>query len=99
MDIRIREPLYILHQDREYIVRPGTVGIERNKVVFFYDVTRTASVGYSREYCLENPQTFQVSRTLADKEISLKDIGKVLEEFPYMGEKEKKVLMELLNRA
>ena len=71
MDIRIREPLYITQNGAEYVVRPGTVGVEKNKVVFFYDVTRTASVGFARDFCLENPQMFQVARTLEDKEIPL----------------------------
>ena len=62
------------------MVRPGTVGVERNKVVFFYDVTRTAAVGYSRDYCLENPYTFAVSKTLADREVRATDVIKILRE-------------------
>lgn len=80
MDIRVREPLYVLCQGQEYSIRPGTVGVERNKVVFFHDVTRAAAVGFSREFCLENPQTFQVSRTLTDKEVPLRDVLKVIDE-------------------
>lgn len=78
MEIRVKEPLYILYQGQEYVVRPGTVGVEKNKVVYFYDVTRTAAAGYSRDYCLENPQTFAVSRTLTDKEVSMNDVIRVL---------------------
>lgn len=82
MDIRVREPLYITSQGQDYVVRPGTVGVERNKVVYFYDVTRTAAVGYSRTYCLENPQTFSVSKTLSDKEVPVSDVLKVLKDCP-----------------
>lgn len=81
MDIRIKEPLYILANNKEYVVRPGTVGVEKNRVVFFYDNTRTFAIGFSRDYCLENPQTFQVAKTLSDKEVSQRDVFKILDEY------------------
>lgn len=81
MDIKIKEPLYGLVNNKEYIIRQGTVGVERNRVVFFYDTTRTFAVGFSRDYCLENPQTFQVSRTLIDREVSQKDVLKILDTY------------------
>lgn len=80
MDIKVKEPLHILVNNHEYVVRPGTTGVERNRVVFFYDNTRTSAVGFSRDYCLENPQTFQVSRTLTDKDVPLKDVLRVVDE-------------------
>lgn len=95
MDIRIREPLYITQNGAEYVVRPGTVGVEKNKVVFFYDVTRTASVGFARDFCLENPQMFQVVRTLEDKEIPLKAVAKVLSEFN-IGDAPRQMIIETL---
>lgn len=95
MDIKIKDSIHILHQGQEYIVRPGTIGVEKNRVVFFHDVTRTAAVGYSREHCLENPQVFAVSRTLSDKEVSMSDVLKVIRELPLnpqiMGEVELKL--------
>lgn len=81
MDIRIKEPLYLLSGDKEYTVRPGTVGVEKNRVVFFYDATRTSAIGFSRDYCLENPQTFQVAKTLSDKEVPQRDVLKILDEY------------------
>ncbi len=96
MDIRIKEPLYIVQQGQEYTVRPGTVGVERNRVVFFYDVTRTAAVGFSRDFCLENPQTFQVSRTLEDKELSFKDVARVIENFPALEKPALDALMSII---
>lgn len=81
MDIRVKEPLYILSNNKEYVVRPGTVGVEKNRVVFFYDTTRTSAIGFSRDYCMENPHTFQVAKTLSDKEVSQKDVFKVLDEY------------------
>ena len=81
MDIRVKESLYILIDNKEYVVRQGTVGVEKNRVVFFYDNTRTYAVGFSRDYCLENPQTFQVAKTLTDKEISQRDVFKILDEY------------------
>ncbi len=80
MDVKVKERLHILVSNHEYVVGPGTTGIERNRVVFFYDNTRTSAVGFSRDYCLENPQTFQVSRTLSDKDVPLKDVLRVVDE-------------------
>ena len=80
MDIRIKEPMYVLNQGHEYVVRAGTVGVEKNRVVFFYDNTRTTAVGFPRDYCIENPHAFQVMRTLSDKEISLRDVLRIIEE-------------------
>lgn len=81
MDIRIKEPLYIFSNNREYVVRPGTIGVEKNRVVFFYDTTRTSAIGFSRDYCIENPQTFQVAKTLTDREVSQRDVLKILDEY------------------
>lgn len=97
MDIRVKEPLYITQEGKEYIVRPGTVGVEKNKVVFFYDVTRTAAVGFSRDYCIENPKTFEVSRTLSDKEVSVRDVARIIERFPHLSEPAIRVLLDEIN--
>lgn len=80
MNIRIRETMYIRSGDVEHIVRPGTIGVEHKKVVYFYDVTRTVAAGFSRDFCLENPQIFNVSRSLSDKEVFLRDVLKVIDE-------------------
>lgn len=80
MNIRIKEPLYVHIDNNEYVVRPGTAGVEKNRVVFFHDVTRNAAVGFPRDCCLDNPQIFQVSRTLTDKEVSVKDVIRLVED-------------------
>lgn len=79
MEIRNKEPLFIIQDGKEYVVRQGTVGVERKRIVFFYDTTRTAAVGYSRDFCLDSPDLFSVSRVLTDKEVSLRDVKKVME--------------------
>lgn len=96
MDIKIREPLYLQSGNTEYIVRQGTSGIDRNKVVFFYDNTRTMAVGFSRDFCLENPQMFQVSRTIADRSVSLRDVAHVIDKAP-IDDKAKEILTYLVN--
>lgn len=95
MDIRLKEPLYILFNDREYVVRPGVTGVEKNKVVFFYDSTKTSAVGFSRDYCIENPQTFQVTRTLSDREISLRDVLKLIDESGLPSEKTEELYQKI----
>ena len=81
MDIRVKEPIYINCKGQEYVIRPGTIGVDKNKVVYFYEVTRSSSVGFSRDFCMENPQIFLVSRTLSDKEVSQRDVFKILDEY------------------
>lgn len=79
MDIRVKEPIYILHQGQEYVVRNSSTGIERNRIMMFYDGTRTAAVGFAKDFCLNTPQLFQVSRNITDAEISVKDVEKIIE--------------------
>ena len=38
------------------------------------------AVGFPRQFCIENPQMFQVSRTLSDREVSVSDVIKGLKE-------------------
>ena len=95
MDIRVKEPLYILHQNNEYVVRPGSVGVERNKVVFFYDTTKTTAVGFSRDFCIENPQTFQVSRNISDREVSIRDVLKVIEASDISAKSKEELILTL----
>lgn len=78
MDIKIREPLYTSVNGQEYVVRPGTIGVEKNRVVHFHDVTKTTSVGFSRDFCLDNPQMFQVAKTLSDREVSVREVTKII---------------------
>ena len=79
MDIRIKEALYVSTKEGSYVVRQNTLGVEKKGVIFFHDSTKTASVGFDKNFCIENPQTFNVSRTLSDKEVSVRDVIKVLE--------------------
>lgn len=74
MDIRIKEGLFIHQAGGNNIIRQGTCGVEKDKVVYFYDVTKTIAVGFSRDFCLENPHIFQVSRAITDKDISMRDV-------------------------
>ena len=82
MDIKVKESIYVQCDGHEYMVRPNTTGTERKRIVYFPDNTRTTSVGFSRDFCLENPQMFSISRNITDREVSLKDTIKVLEQTP-----------------
>lgn len=81
MDIKTREPFYIVVNNWEYVVRPGTAGVEKNRVVFFHDTTKTAAIGFSRDCCIDNEKIFQISRTLLDAEVSKRDVLKILDGF------------------
>ena len=74
MNIRIRETLNIKVGDKEHVVRAGTMGVEKSKIVYFYDTTRSCAVGFSREVCLENLQVFSVTRNIEDREVPLLDV-------------------------
>lgn len=96
MDIKIKEPVYVRQDGNSYVVRPSTTGVEKDRVVYFPDVTRNVSVGFSRDFCFEYPQIFSVSRTMTDKEVSVKDVLKIVEAFP-MGKEAKESLMQKLS--
>lgn len=95
MDIKIKESIYLLNKGQEYVVRAGTTGVERNKIVFFFDGTRTVAAGFPRDYCLENPELFQVSRTLTDKEVSVRDVLKVIDESSLPSDKHEELYMAI----
>lgn len=86
MNIKVKEPLYMKANDTEYVVRPETIGVERNKVVYFYDTTKTAAVGFSRDYCLENPSLFHIQREITDKEVSMRDVMAVVRGYAHSME-------------
>lgn len=96
MNIHIKDVLYVKQGTQEYVVRPSTVGTEQNKIVYFSDVTKNIAVGFPREFCLNNPSLFQVSRTITDKEVSLRDVLKVIEGTP-MDKATKESLTYLLS--
>lgn len=95
MDIRIKEPLYINQQGKEYVVRPSTVGVEKNHIVFFHDTTKTNAVGFSKDFCIDSPQLFSISRTLTDKDVSVRDILKIIDENVSDKETLERIKMEI----
>lgn len=79
MDIRIKETAYIKNSGTTHVIRAGTLGVEKQKIVYFYDATRTCAVGFPREVCLENP-TFAVTRTITDRDVPLKDVLSIIDD-------------------
>ena len=82
MNVRIREGLYIRNTavGVETSIRPETLGFERKGVIWFSDVAKTVQVGFSKEFCKENKAMFQVSPTIEDREISLRQALLVVQE-------------------
>lgn len=78
MTIKNKETFYIFADNTEHIVRQGTVGVEKHKVVYFYDVTKSTAVGFARSFCLENHNLFSVSRNIEDVEVPKKDVLEIL---------------------
>lgn len=94
MDIRVKDAIYLQVEGHDYMVRPSTVGTEKKRIVYFPDNTRTVLVGFSRELCLEN-NLFSVNRTITDKDISLKDAIKAIEQSPLDKEVKDNLIFQL----
>lgn len=82
MDITLRETLYVTSSEREHVIRQGTIGVLRNRTVFFYDTTKTIAVGVDRDFCIENKGMFSVSKNLSDSEISIKQVEEIIRSTP-----------------
>lgn len=80
----------------ERVVRSGTIGVEDKRQVFFADTTCSASIGFPKDFCLANKELFQVSRTVEDREISVKDVMVAIESAKLDKMKEE-LLMNIIN--
>ena len=79
MDIQIKETMYVSVDGKDHCVRHGSYGVLRGNVYHFYDTTKTVSLSFDKDFCLETPSLFQVSRTLKDREIPIKQVVAMLE--------------------
>lgn len=70
MEIRLRENVYA----SDKLIPRGTIGIIRKNVVYFYDTTKTTTIGFDRDTCFINKELFSVNRNLSDREISVRQI-------------------------
>lgn len=80
MTIRTRVTLYAGTGDCEGVVRVGTVGVEKNRIVRFYDVSGKYFAAFARQDCLENKEMFECAPGINDHEVSVSDVLKVIEE-------------------
>lgn len=80
MNITLRETIHISDSGVEKVVRQNTQGVLRGKTVFFYDATRTSAVGFDLDFCFENKQMFSVRREITDREVSVKEVLKIINE-------------------
>ena len=79
MTIRVKDTLYGKEGGNSFIVRQGTIGVERDKIVYFYDNTKSMAIGFPRDVCLNTPALFSVQRTIEDREVSVRDVVKIVE--------------------
>lgn len=80
MEVIIKDAIYVRSDAQVHLVRGGTRGIEQNNVIWFADVTGSINVGFTKDFCTETPQMFSVSKTPADREVSLRGVLKVVAE-------------------
>jgi hypothetical protein len=80
MTIRTKVTFYAGTGDSEGVIRVGTVGVEKNRIVRFYDVSGKYFVGFSRQDCLENRDLFACTPGINDHEVSVSDVLKVIED-------------------
>lgn len=74
MQIKTKDTLFVKTADGEFVVRPGSTGVESKRVIYFTDVTGTNAVGFPKDICVNVPSLFSVSYSIEDKEVSLKDV-------------------------
>ena len=80
MVIRTRVTLYAGTGTSEGVIRVGTVGVEHKRIVRFYDVSGTYFAAFSRQDCLDQKEMFECRPDNTDREVSVKDVLKVLEQ-------------------
>ena len=80
MVIRTRVTLYAGTGTSEGVIRVGTVGVEHKRIVRFYDVSGTYFAAFSRQDCLDQKEMFECRPDNTDREVSMKDVLRVLEQ-------------------
>ena len=79
MIVKIKFPLFVYDgKGQQYTVQEGTIGVEQKNMVHFYDVTKTISVAFPRQQCMDNTESFSVSRSFDDREVPLRDVYTLL---------------------
>lgn len=82
MDIVIKESVYVKDNAQTYLVRSGTRGIEKDNILWFLDITGSHSIGFVKDTCTALPQIFSVTKTPADREVSIKQVLRAISECP-----------------
>ena len=78
MVIRTRITLYAGEGDSAAVVRIGTVGVEHNRIVRFYDVSGKYFVAFARQDCLEQKALFECRQGIDERDVPVKDVVKIL---------------------
>lgn len=95
MDVYIREPLSVYQDGKSYEIRTKTKGVISLGQVLFFDVTKTVAVAFAKDFCLETPTLFQIQRTITDKDVSLRDVFKVLSDSDLPDEVKRELSLKL----
>lgn len=95
MDVYIREPLSVYQDGKSYEIRTKTKGVVNLGQVLFFDVTKTVAVAFAKDFCLETPALFQIQRTITDKDVSLRDVFKVLSDSDLPDEVKRELSLKL----
>ena len=85
MEILIRETMYVTQNGQDYVIGHSTIGVERKNIIYFYDTTKTVAVGFTLAYCKENRNLFLLNRSITDREVSVRQIVKIIETMPTNG--------------
>ena len=80
MIIRTKITLYAGEGNSEGVIRVGTVGVEHKRIVRFYDVSGTYFAAFSRQDCIDQKAMFECRPDANDREISVMDALKVIEQ-------------------
>lgn len=95
MDFFLKEPLSVYQNGNMYSIRTQTKGVEQLGQVLFFDVTKSVAISFAKDFCLENTSMFQVNRLISDKEVSLRDVLKVIAETTLSDNKKQELFLKL----
>lgn len=78
MEIRSKVAFYAKEGEKTYQVPVNTAGVLRDGVIYFYDITKTMAVGFSKNVCEYEVGMFHVKKTIEDRQVSLRDVLRVV---------------------
>ena len=78
MVVRTKESFYIRTGETSYLVPAGSVGVEKQGIYYFYDVTKHNAIGFDRSVCVQDTGLFSANRNVEDREVPISQVLKLI---------------------